>query len=51
VGRLALVLQDAARRLALWAFRLRAASQTTSGYIAISTMAWLGRRLVGWACR
>jgi hypothetical protein len=41
VDRLALVLQDAARWLALWAFRLGGASQTTSG-IAISTMAWPG---------
>ena len=32
MGRLALVLQDAAWWLALWAFRLRAASQTASGY-------------------
>ena len=34
VARLALVHQDAARWLALWARRLRAARQTTSGYIA-----------------
>jgi len=42
VGRLALVRQDAARWLALCARRLRAASQMTSGYMAISTMAWPG---------
>jgi hypothetical protein len=42
VGGLALVLQDAARWLALWTFRLGAASQTTSGCIAISTKVWPG---------